>query len=123
MFEYEKNLNNYLKEECGIIEEEILISLSEDEIEYFYDYGCCLVRAVNFSYVDKLHAFFNKHQEKCLEILQQAINDCYIDPQKFEFSRNSIVYLVVEVTVKNFIKYLEDKDNEYLNEYIDVEED
>lgn len=117
---FEKILNDYLKEECGAMEQEILSSLSEDEIKNIYEYGCCWAGAGNFLYYYQTNAFFNKYPEECLEVLQLAINDCWIDPKNFNFRRNDIVWLAVEVTVQNFMSYLED--NEYLYDEDEEEE-
>lgn len=108
---FDKILNDYLKE-CGEMEQEILTSLSEYEIENIYEYGCCFSAPGAFIYYYQTKAFFDKYSEECLEILQLAINDYMIDPQNFNFRRNDIVWLCVETTVNNFMCYYEN--NEYL---------
>ena len=74
---FEKILNDYLKE-CEIIENEILTSLSEDEIKNIYEYGCCFSAPGAFTYNYQTNAFFDKYAEVCLELLQLAINDYMI---------------------------------------------
>ena len=108
---FEKILNDYM-EECSEMEMEILNSLSCEEIENIYHYGCCSSAPASFIYYYQTNTFFDKHSEECLEILKLAINDCYIDPQKFEFTKNEITWLVVEIAVSDFICYYEN--NEYL---------
>ena len=81
---FDKILNDYLKE-CDEMEQEILTSLSEDEIKYIYEYGCCFSAPVAFTYYYQTNAFFDKYAEECLELLQLAINDYMIDPQNFNF--------------------------------------
>ena len=118
---FEKILNDYLKEECGEMEKEILNSLSsEDEIKNIYEYGCCSSAPGAFIYYYQTNAFFDKYSEKCLETLQQAINDCYIDPQNFNFTKNEITWLCVELSVSSFMNYYEN--NEYLYDEEEEEE-
>ena len=109
---FDKILNDYLKEECGEMENEILTSLSSDEIRNIYEYGCCSSAPGAFTYYYQTKAFFDKHSEECLEILQLAINDYMIDPNDFNFTKNNITWLCVELTVSNFMSYYEN--NEYL---------
>lgn len=115
-----KILNDYLKE-CGIMENEILNSLSEDEIKNIYEYGCCFSAPCSYIYYYQTNAFFDKHSSECLEILQQTINDHMIDPNNFSFTKNEITWLVVEITVSNFICYYEE--NKYRYEDEDEEEE
>ena len=118
---FEKILNIYLKEECDEMKMEILNSLSSEEIENIFHYGCCSSAPASFTYYYQTNAFFDKYAEDCLEILQQSINDCYIDPQNFDFTRNNIVWLVVEMSVSDFICYYEN--NKYLYEDEELEEE
>lgn len=110
---FDKILNDYLKE-CDEMEQEILTSLSEDEIKNIYEYGCCFSAPGAFIYYYQTNDFFDKYAEECLEILQLAINDYMIDPQNFNFRRNDIVWLCVETTVNNLMCYYDN--NEYLYE-------
>ena len=117
-----KILNIYMEEECSEIENEIFNSLSEEEIENIYHYGCCSSAPASFIYYYQTNDFFDKYSEECLSILQQSINDCYIDPQKFEFTRNNITWLCIEITVSDFMCYYEN--NKYLyNEDEETEEE
>ena len=117
---FDKILNDYMKE-CDEMEQEILTSLSEDEIKNIYEYGCCFSAPGAFIYYYQTNAFFDKYPEECLEILQLAINDIMIDPNDFNFTRNNIVWLCVEITVSNFMSYYEN--NKYLYEEEDEEEE
>ena len=103
-------LNDYLKE-CNEMEKEIFNSLSCEEIENIYHYSCCFSAPASFIYYYQTNAFFDKYAEECLSILQQAINDQMIDPNDFEFTRNNITWLSIEITVSNFMCYYEN--NEY----------
>ena len=116
---FEKILNIYM-EECSEIEKEILNSLSEDEIKNIYEYGCCFSAPAAFTYYWQTNAFFDKHSSECLEILQQAVNDCYIDPRNFSFTKNEITWLCVETIVNDFMCYYEN--NEYSYDEEDEEE-
>ena len=112
---FEKFLNDYLKE-CGEMEKEIFNSLSEDEIKCIYEYGCSSAAPCSYIYYYQTNNFFDRHSEECLEILQQAINDQMIDIQNFNFRRNDIVWLVVELSVSNFMCYYEENKYRYEDE-------
>ena len=109
---FEKILNIYM-EERSEMENEILNSLSEYEIKNIYEYGCCSSAPGAFTYYYQTNAFFDKYAEECLEILQLAINDCMIDPNNFNFTKNNITWLVVEMTVSNFMSYYENNEYSY----------
>ena len=110
---FEKILNIYM-EECSEMENEIFNSLSCEEIENIYRYGCCSSAPSSYIYYYQTNAFFDRHSDKCLEILEKAINDCMIDPQNFDFTRNNITWLVVELKISDFMCYYEE--NKYLYE-------
>ena len=110
-------LNDYLKE-CNEIENEVLNSLSCEEIENIYHYGCCGTAPCSYIFYYQTNAFFDKYSSECLEILQQTINECYIEPRNFNFTKNDIVWLCVEKIVNDFMNYYEEN-----NEYEEEEED
>ena len=120
---FETFLNDYMKEcECDEMEMEVLNSLSEEEIKCIYDYGICSAAPALFTYYYQTNNFFDRNSDKCLEILQQAINDCYINPNNFEFTRNNITWLCVELIISDFMCYYEENKYRY-EEELEEEED
>ena len=120
---FDQILNDYLKECDNEIEMEILNSLSCEEIKCIYDYGCREAAPGRFLYYYQTNNFFNKYPDECLEMLELAINDYHmIDPQTFEFTRNNIVWVVIEQSVSNFIFYYENNKYRY-EEELELEEE
>ena len=120
---FETILNDYMKEECGIMEREILASLSEEEIKNVYEYGCRFSGPGAFIYYYQTNAFFDKYSDKCLEILQQAVNECYIDPNDFDFCKNEITWLCVERITSDFVNYYEENKYRYEIKEEELEEE
>ena len=117
-------LNDYMKEcECGEMEMEIHTSLSEDEIKCIYEYGISSAAPCSYIYYYQTNAFFDKYSEECLEILQQSINDCYINPQNFSFTKNEITWLCIEMLISDFMCYYEENKYRYEDEELEEYEE
>ena len=103
----EKMLNAYIKENGNDVIEEVLTSLSLDEIQDVYNYGCSNGSASSYIYYHQTETFFNRYSNECLENLERMKDECYIDLNEFEFTKNSLCWLMVELVVRDFMSWCE----------------
>ena len=103
----EKMLNVYIKENGNDVIEEVLTSLSLDEIQDIYNYGCSNGVASSYIYYHQTETFFNKYSTECLENVERMKNEYRIDLNEFEFTKNipqelkDTLYNVVIEKLKN----------------------
>lgn len=111
----EKMLNAYIKENGNDVIEEVLTSLSLDEIQDVYNYGCSNGSASSYIYYHQTEAFFNRYSTECLENVEHMKNEYCMDLNEFEFTKNNLCWLMVESVVRDFISWFEccyDEDEE-----------
>lgn len=108
----EKMLNAYIKENGNDAIEEVLTSLSLNEIQDVYNYGCSNGSASSYIYYHQTEAFFNKYSTECLENIKRMKDEYCMDLNEFEFTKNNLCWLMVETIVSDFMIWLEYQEEE-----------
>ena len=108
----EKMLNAYIKENGNDVIEEVLTSLSLDEIQDVYNNGCSNGSASSYIYYHQTEAFFNKYSTECLENIKRMKDEYCMDLNEFEFTKNNLCWLMVETIVSDFMSWLEYQEEE-----------
>ena len=108
----EKMLNAYIKENGNDVIEEVLTTLSLDEIQDVYNYGCSNGSASSYIYYHQTEAFFNKYSTECLENIKRMKDEYCMDLNEFEFTKNNLCWLMVETIVSDFMSWLEYQEEE-----------
>ena len=108
----EKMLNAYIKENGNDAIEEVLTSLSLNEIQDVYNYGCSNGSASSYIYYHQTEAFFNKYSTECLENIKRMKDEYCMDLNEFEFTKNNLCWLMVETIVSDFMSWLEYQEEE-----------
>lgn len=108
----EKMLNAYIEENGNDVIKEVLISLSLDEIQDVYEYGCSNGSASSYIYYHQTETFFNRYSTECLENLERMKDECRMDLNEFKFTKNNLCWLMVELVVSDFMNWLEYQEEE-----------
>ena len=108
----EKMLNAYIKENGNDVIEEVLTSLSLDEIQDVYNNGCLVGCATSYIYYYQTEEFFDKHSNECLENVERMKNEYDMNLNQFEFTKNNLCWLMVETVVNDFMSWLEYQEEE-----------
>ncbi len=103
----EKMLNAYIKENGNDVIGEVLTSLSLDEIQDVYNYGCSSGSASSYIYYHQTEAFFNRYSTECLENIERMKDEYCMDLNEFEFTKNNLCWLMIEAVVSDFINWCE----------------
>lgn len=99
-------LNGYVNGLESEAKKAVFETLSLEDIETVFEYGCS-AGVSGFTYYHDTEKFFNEYPDEVLECLQNVIEECGAVPSGFELTRNNLTWLFVEETVREMIYELE----------------
>ena len=102
-----EKLNKFIKEECTESEKAVFNSLTLEDIEGIYEYGCSFYAPKEFTYYYQTYKFFDEHSSDILDMLENLKSDG-IDLNLIPFNKNDLTWLYIEEVISKFMFYNND---------------